>query len=565
MPIDNPKLIDLPSSSSVGLHEPDSNRRGSTFFQKIFSFPVLMGALLAGAAVIAARYNLPDPDLWWSAAIGKQILATHTFPTADWHSFSAPGAPWMAYEWLGDVVTAVAANLGGLRGMTILLLLLTAAFVALFYAYATLVSGSSKAALIPCAIVLPILKIFFTLRAELMGYIFLIITLICLERFRQGKQKTLWVLPPLFLIWLNTHGSFVFGLTFFGVYWASGLFEFEAGGIIGKRWSDWQRRHMEIVFLLCVLALLVSPYGARQAAYPLQMALLQPVNIGHISEWMPMTFQFWQTKLLLALVLLFFLGQIPLRERFRVEFIILVLFGIYASFVHLRFIPFLILIMIPLIAKMLARWAPAYDPSIDHFALNAVLMVSILVGLGLTLPSRKNLEKVVAKDYPRKAIQYINNHAVPGPTLNEYGWGGYLLYTPAYHRKVFVDGRADFYEYAGVLSDYLDIRNVKPDAVLLLHKYNIQSCLIHQDGALATLLSALPGWKEVYKDKLAAIFVRQSAQAKLSVRNSRRIDKPEKPMSLRKSPPAHSQARIRNLPILRKGNVIRHDRHNSNF
>jgi len=512
MPTENPKGVDAISPKTVDGATAGEGGPAGALLRKMFSFPVLMGALLVGCAVVGSRYNLPDPDLWWSAAVGKQILATHTLPTFDLHSFTAPGAPWMAYEWLGEVVIGAAAKLAGLRGMTALLYLLTAIFMALFYGYATLVSGKSKAALIPCAVALPILKVFFTVRPQLIGYILLLLTLIFLERFRQGKQKSLWVLPPLFVIWLNTHGSFVFGLTVLGIYWASGLIEFEAGGIIGRRWTDGQRRHLEIVFLLCVLALLVSPYGTRQAAYPLQMAFFEPVNVSHINEWKSLTFEFWQTKLLLGMVLVFWLAQIPLRERFRLESVALLLLATYACFVHRRFIPFLLLIMVPLLAKLIARWAADYNPSIDHFVINAVLVFSIAAGLILTLPSRKDLEDNVADRYPVKAIEYLNQHPLPGPTLNEYGWGGYLIYSPDYHRRVFVDGRADFYEYAGVLADYFDITEVKPDTLFLLRKYNIQSCLIPQDAPLGTMLAALPGWKEVYKDKLAAIYVRQPAK-----------------------------------------------------
>ncbi len=506
-------MLDTATAKAASARPSVSGHGPAPIFRRLFSFPVLMGALLVGCAVVSARYNLPDPDVWWSAAVGKQILATHTVPTSDWHSFTAQGAPWMAYEWLGDIATGAAAELGGLRGMTALLLLLTAIFIALFYGYATLISGSSKAALIPCAIALPILQIFFTLRPQLIGYIFLIITLICLERFRQGKQKTLWALPPLFLIWLNTHGSFVLGLVAFAIYWGCGLTEFEAGGIIAKRWADWQRRHMEIVFLLCVVALTVSPYGTRQAAYPLQMAFFEPVNVAHVIEWQSLPFQFWQIKLLLGLVLMFWLALIPLRENFRLESIALLLFATYAAFVHRRFTPFLLILLIPLLAKLIARWAPAYDPSIDHFAFNAILMALIAAGLVITLPSRRKLEDVVAKSFPLKAIAYLNQHPQPTPTLNQYKWGGYLIYSPDYHRKVFIDGRADFYEYAGVLEDYLDITELKPDTLFLLQKYNIQSCLIHRDGALATMLAASPGWKEVYRDKLAAIFIRRPKQS----------------------------------------------------
>ncbi|HVB29283.1 MAG TPA: hypothetical protein VNG91_05665 [Terriglobia bacterium] len=513
MSIENSREVDTITPESVDSAASGSGRPANTLFQKIFSFPVLMGALLVGAAVFASRLNLPDPDLWWHVAIGKHILATHAVPTSDAHSFTVPGAPWMAYEWLGEVVMAASALLGGLQGMTALLFLLAATFMALFYGYATLVSGNSKAALIPCALALPLLKVFFTVRPQLFGYIFLIVTLIFLERFRQGKQKSLWLLPPLFLIWVNTHGSFVFGLTVLGIYWASGLIEFEAGGLRAERWTDGQRRHLEIIFLLCVLALMVSPYGTRQAAYPLQMAFFEPVNVSHINEWQALPFEFWQVKLLLVLVLVFWLAQIPVREHYRLESMALLLLATYASFVHRRFIPFLLLIMIPLLAKLIARWAPAYDPSIDKFAINAVLMVLIATGLIIALPSRKKLEDTVVKIYPQKAIEYFDQHPQPGPTLNEYGWGGYLIYSPDYHRKVFVDGRADFYEYAGVLADYLDMTDVKPDTLFLLRKYKIQSCLLHQDAPLGTMLAAMPGWKMVYKDKLAAIYVRRPVEA----------------------------------------------------
>jgi len=169
--------------------------------------------------------------------------------------------------------------------------------------------------------------------------------------------------------------------------------------------------------------------------------------------------------------------------------------------------------MIPLLAKLIARWAPPYDRSIDKFAINAVLIGLIATGLVIALPSRKKLEKVVAKRYPQKAIEYLDQHSLPGHTLNDYGWGGYLIYSPDYHRRVFVDGRADFYESAGVLSDYFDMTEVKPDTLFLLRKYKIQSCLLHQDAPLGTMLAAIPGWKEVYKDKIAAIYVRRPAEA----------------------------------------------------
>ena len=485
--------------------------------QKIFSFPVLMGTLLVATVVLCSRLNLPDPDTWWHLAMGKQILATRTLPRSDSYSFTAPGAPWIAYEWLGEVAMAMAAKLGALRGIAFFVVACAAAFTALLFAYATLVSRNSKAALIACTLFVPITPRFFTARPQLIGYAFLILTLILLERFRQGKQRSLWVLPPLFLVWVNTHGSFALGLVVFGVYWACGLTEFEAGGIIARRWTDWQRRHMEIIFLLCVLALTVSPYGTRQAAYPMQMAFFQPLNVSHVAEWQSLTFGSWEAKLLLALVLVFWLANIPLKSSFRLENVVLLLFATYACFVHLRFVPFLVLTFAPLLAELIARWIPRYEPSKDRHPLNAVLMALVAAGLVMAFPSRRTLENVISQHYPVKAVEYLSHHPYPGRMLNEYNWGGYLIWSGRSHHRVFIDGRADFYEYAGVFSDYLHIFELKPNATTLMRRYDIRLCLISRKEPLRTLLASSPDWREVYSDKLAVIFVRRPSQSRISV------------------------------------------------
>src|SRR6266481_6920892 len=65
--------------------------------RRAISFPVLMAVLLAAVALIGVHDRLPDPDTWWHVAVGENILRTHTWPTSDPYSFTAPGARWIAY------------------------------------------------------------------------------------------------------------------------------------------------------------------------------------------------------------------------------------------------------------------------------------------------------------------------------------------------------------------------------------------------------------------------------------------------------------------------------------
>ena len=118
----------------------------------------------------------------------------------------------MAFEWLGQVGMALVNRAGGLRALAASVILLTALLMLLIYYYAWLSSGNSKASFVASVLMMPLISPFYTLRPQLLGYIFLAITLILLEHFRQGRRKPLWLLPALFVLWVNTHGSFVLGL-----------------------------------------------------------------------------------------------------------------------------------------------------------------------------------------------------------------------------------------------------------------------------------------------------------------------------------------------------------------
>ncbi len=495
--------------------------------RKVFSFPVFLGGLLMAGVFLGVCLNLQEVssplaagsrtafeegDTWWHIAVGEHILSKGTWPTSDPYSFTVRGNDWMAYEWLGEVVMALAARLGGLRALTALLVGLAGALLVLLYYHAYLRSGNVKAAFVACALVLPLAAAVFTPRPQLLGYVFLLITLICLERFRQGRQKTLWILPGVFLLWVNTHGTFTFGLLVTGLYWGSGLVGFRWGGLVAERWTAEQRRHLAVVFLLCLLALSLTPYGTRLAAYPLQMVLSQPNVVADISEWRPLGFGHLLGKEFLGLLLLFLLAQVLFRLTYRLEEIALLLFGVYAACVHQRFVLFFVLVFAPPLAVLLARWIHGYQPAKDRWALNATLLVLMGGGLVGFFPSNRDLERVVAQLYPRGAVDYLRQRPGIGPMLNEYKWGGYLIWSLSPEHKVFIDGRTDIYDYGGVLSDYIRIVRVEGNTLLLLRKYHIEACLLNRDAPLGTLLAALPDWERVYADELSNLFVHKEAR-----------------------------------------------------
>ena len=497
-------------NGTAGLRDIADRANSMTLIQRIFSFPAMLGALLVAGMATIARAFFIDPDVWWHIKFGQAILAAHRWPKNDIYSFSAAGRPWIDSEWLGEILLATMYRVGGMRGLEILLLVLGSAILIALYVLATIRCGNSKAGFLTAAAVFVLATPSFNLRPQMIGYLFLILTLIALERFRQGHRRGAWLLPILMIIWVNAHPSWTIGLGFIGVYLAGGLIEFRVGDVESRRWSQSDRLQLMAVLLLCACATLITPYGAGLAKFPFEFASSLPISLANIKEWLPMPFGAPLGKLFLLALSGVVILQLTDHLKWRLEDIALFIFATAAACLHCRFILIFVPILTLVLATILARWVPRYERAKDQFLINAALMATILTIIVWYFPTQQNLRKVVGKDYPVAAVEYLNNNSVPGPMFNTYDFGGYLVLARGPEHKVFLDGRSELYEPAGALADYFEIANVKPGAFATLQKYGFQSCLLHRDDALATVLAALPAWQKVYEDPTSILFVRRN-------------------------------------------------------
>ena len=500
----------------AGTPEETGSRAGFLqILQRLFSFPAAMGALLVGAVFSSSRYFRVDPDLWWHIKVGSSILATRRWPSTDIYSFTVSGQPWLAYEWLGDVLSAAVYSVAGLQGLEALLIILGSAVILALYAFTSIRSANPKAGFVASAILFCLADLSFSLRPQMLGYFFLILTLIILERFRQGTPSVLWFLPPLMLVWVNSHGSWIMEPVIVLVYWLCGLRDFRSDGVEVRRWTAEERLQLSSVFLLSLIAIPINPYGARMAVTPFEVAFSLPQTSRYIQEFQSMPFNIGAGEIFLALLLATFLAQVMLRLKWRLEDLVLFLCGTAMACLHVRFVLVFVPFFAPILVVVLARWIPNYDRSKDKFLLNAVLIVTLTVALFHYFPSRGDVEQKVAREFPVDAVAYLEQHQVPGPMFNNYGFGGYLVWSRGPKYKVFIDGRSDVYERGGLLEDYIHISRLQPGALQILQAYGVRSCLLLRDEPLATTLSVSPAWKRIYQDDLSALFVRTTADTAL--------------------------------------------------
>jgi hypothetical protein len=477
--------------------------------KRIFSFPVMLGVFLVGWTFSATRIFHVDPDVWWHIKVGQDILRSHQWPTSDTYSFTASGAPWIAYEWLGEVALARVVRLGGNVALLALLTLTAAAAILGLYYYGALRSGNCKAGFVPPALMWSLVLLSFNLRPQMFAYLFLLWVLIALEWFRRDVSWPLWTLPVVFLLWVNTHGTFVVGIGVLLLYLLAGLKGFRLGNLEANAWSAKQRIQLELVLLLSLAVLPLTPYGTQLAAYPFDLMFNQPLVQSSIIEWQQLPFNEQFGKFFLGVIIAALALQILFRFTWRLEEALLAMGGAAMACLHARMLLLFVPFFAPIFATMIARLLPPYQRAKDQYLLNAALMCCVAAAMIYHLPSRSDLQKKVEKDFPVQAVAFLDQHNVPGPMLNDYYFGGYLIGTG---HRVFIDGRADIYERSGVLGDIIALTQMRTGPLGFLDRQGIASCLIQPDEPLAVVLAASSKWKRVYRDNTAAIFVREARQ-----------------------------------------------------
>jgi hypothetical protein len=226
-----------------------------------------------------------------------------------------------------------------------------------------------------------------------------------------------------------------------------------------------------------------------------------------VSEWQPDPFSDIRAWALLGFAALTLLVPLLRRVELRLDDLVLVALAFGLAVQHQRMLFVFGILAAPVLCRLVADTWDRYDPERDHTVINGCLIAIAILAVALGFPGSQNLAGQVNKANPVKALVFINRSGLSGRMLNEYVYGGYLIWAQP-QRKVFIDGRADMYEPAGVLADYAKFMGMNGDPRSILDKYRIDLCLLTQDNPMSRVLLLLPGWKKVYSDKQSTVFAR---------------------------------------------------------
>ena len=164
---------------------------------------------------------LADADLGWHIRTGDYILSTHTVPHHDLYSFSKPGAPWYAWEWLTDVLASGLHTAAGLKGIVLAAGVLISVFATSLIHRMALKGSHIMVALAIALLGVGSASIHFLARPHILTLVLLSFSVWMIESDREQNSRRIWWLVPLTIVWTNLHGGFlaliaVLGLTTIG-------------------------------------------------------------------------------------------------------------------------------------------------------------------------------------------------------------------------------------------------------------------------------------------------------------------------------------------------------------
>ncbi len=454
-------------------------------------------ALIGYATFLFMPQVLNDGDTYLHLGIGEWMLRHGSIPDADPFSHTFAGKPWIAQEWLSQIVMAFAFRLGGWSGLVILFggaLALTLGMLAKHLARwldplpaavtLVLIAGCMSPTLLarPHILALPVLE---------MWVAGLLIA-------RDRKQAPSPFLLLLMLAWANLHASFIFGLLLIAPFALEAILEADT------KWQD-AATSWGIFSVGAIASTLITPYGWHSLALPFHV-----MNLGLLSsidEWRSTDFHTLQ-PIELALMALLYVG---LSRGVRVPKLrLLILIGVLHFALEHRRHQLLAGVVGGLVMAEPLAHALAAVPAVAQARKMAremprIASLVVLIALLTVIRIAQPVKDSVVPPSPAAALDHVPVDLAATPVLHDVRFGGYLIYRGI---RPFIDGRLDMYEDK-FPTEYLEM--MLPDRLSLertMKNWDIRWTIMPATSPAIAAMDTLPGWRRLYADKVAIVHVR---------------------------------------------------------
>jgi len=437
-------------------------------------------------------------DMWWHVAAGRELLQTGTLWMVDDWSYTELGSDWLNHEWLADIIYYLWTYLWGIETLVYWKWLVVIATFTLLQLALARQSGNHFAGLACAGLAVAIAAPFIDVRPHLytlLNYCLLLYLLL-------GRRANPWILAPLFVVWVNLHGGFFFGLM--------------ALGILIFPWRDLSVPAVRSAFfigLLCLVAAALNPSGIGTFLYPLKYAFDDTSPFRQLAEWQPPDAPggirsplFFTFRWVALAGLVYFFPPVYRRIPIPWEGIALTALTLAMAMTSRRFIPIfaisLAVMLAPLVGLLLG-WLRGRAVGVAVAC--AALLWATWRMIPYPLQAGPAFHYLVAEyTYPIDLMDFAVKNRLQGRLFSFYNWGGYVHWRTDGALKVYIDGRADTLYDADTYNNYVAIMRSPPDWVARVEASGAQFMMWpHTRYAGAEKLAQLQRtgrWRLVYRD-----------------------------------------------------------------
>jgi hypothetical protein len=472
-------------------------------------------ALLLPLALAHPLIN-SDGDLARHVRVGDYILS-HGLLHQDLFSYTKLGQPFIGYEWLSEVAFAAVYRMGGLPAVSVACGLV----IGLTYSFLTswlLRRGIDPLLAYLTGILAAVLgSVHWLARPHLFTLLGVSVLMSRLERSEEAAPA--WHYVPLFALWANLHGGFLFGFVVIVVYIAGDLAE----AVWSNERQQWLGRARRDVAALgmAVLGTLLTPYGPKLLYHVLTWFKMTYV-INNTNEYFSPDFHTLTAKVVLLVFLMVVAALSLSRRRPSFPRLFLILAGIGFALIYQRNIPLFGLTALPVLALHLdpewrglrdiggvratfARESPGRRNGPWAIAVTVVLLLLVVSASPLARYRliRATFDPTV---FPVVATEKARAAGLKGRIFNDFIWGGYLLLKWP-EQKVFIDGQTDFYG-EDLTRTHIRIATVYPGWRDLLRKWDVSLVMVPGKYSLSHELVRDPHWRIWSCDSTAVVLQR---------------------------------------------------------
>lgn len=480
--------------------------------QKYLPTPLVLLAFLLSFITIYGTGSpiFNDADIGWHIAAGDLIRESGTLPLHDTWSFSSDGQIWYNMSWLWDIVLSFVHEKFGVEGLFIFAVFCSALLVAMLLASLRKNADIGINATIFMGMITTYCMLeFANARPQIVGMFFALFFYNILYASRNNpKIWKLFLLPLIMVLWVNIHGSFFVGFIVIGAYGLEAIYS------KNKVWF-WR---LFLIGALCVLALLINPYGINIVTAV--MRTLNTVIAKYVVEWRPFVFG---NSMGVSLWLLVFVLFSNLRgSNTLIADKILAIAWLVAMLFSVRNIGMLAILGAPYLAanlpadnqkdsntRKLSVWINdlRFSPAVIALALSVVVSSYFLLPV---LGTEHYLEK--KKNSPLNAIDYITQNYAGKRVLNDYDFGGIIIYKTKGKLPVFIDGRAGTAYSEKILTDFIAFFDLSEGWQDIMESYKVDVVFLkntrpfvknYENGAYYDT------WQKVFSDDVATVYIKK--------------------------------------------------------